>query len=58
MIDAHENHVKDILEELYGCSGLIGTLIFNLNQPDDDDPVVLASQISLIGTMNQFLRKF
>tara|TARA_B110000285_G_C14683305_1_gene405679 strand:+ start:269 stop:529 length:261 start_codon:yes stop_codon:yes gene_type:complete len=31
MIDSHENHVKDIIEELYGCSGLIGTLIFNLN---------------------------
>ena len=56
--DQHESHVKDVLQTIYEQTGLINNLIFNLNQPRDDDPKVLGRQIVLIGTMCQHLPEF
>jgi hypothetical protein len=36
----------------------VANLVFNLNNPQDDDPKVLSSSISTIGNMAYFLKKF
>ena len=46
-----ENHVVALLETIYEQPGLIANIIFNLNHPRKDDPVILGYQIILIGTM-------
>lgn len=51
-------HVKNVLEILHDTPGLIANIIFNLNQPNEDDDEVLGHHILLIGTMCQHLRKF
>ena len=43
---------------IYEQPGLTANLVFNLNNPRDDDPSVLSSQISIIGNMAFHLRRF
>ena len=50
--------VKPILEMIYKQPGLIANMIFNLNNPKDDDPNILSAQISIIGAMCFHLKKF
>jgi hypothetical protein len=56
--DRYDENVRFILKQIYDQPGLINNIIFNLNQPRDDDPVVLSFQIVLIGTMCQHIQKF
>ena len=58
MSEHEELHVKNVLEILYNTPGLVANFIFNLNQPHDDDEVVLSHHLNIIGTMCQHLRKF
>ena len=43
MTDNHQDYVREILKTIYEQPGLINNIIFNLNQPKDDDPLVLSS---------------
>ena len=58
MSNKHEKIVKNILKILQNQPGLIANIIFNLNQPNNDDPEVLGYQISLVGNMCYHLRSF
>ena len=49
---------KSILEMIYKQPGLIANMIFNLSNPQDDDPDILSAQISIIGSMCFHLKKF
>jgi hypothetical protein len=43
--------VKNVLDIIHDIPGLIANIIFNLNNPEDDDETVLVHHIMLIGTM-------
>jgi hypothetical protein len=49
---------KSILEMIYKQPGLIANMIFNLNNPKEDNPDILSAQISIIGSMCYNLKKF
>lgn len=51
MSDHQEFHVKNVLEIIHDTPGLIANIIFNLNNPEDDDETILIHHIMLIGTM-------
>lgn len=55
---AQQGNFKRVLEIVEKQPGLMKNLVFNLNQREDADPVVLGYQVSLIGSMCQYLEHF